>query len=486
MKYSFQFPHVSSRLLFQQPYIMGKLWILSFFIPLMIRAIPEILAGAFPVGYDAISAYLPIMLDYGRGNLSGFHPMIGGWLIYGILGAAYSTSHLDPVLIIKVTAPIIYGLLGLSEYYFARNSLQWSQKKSFFFVLISSVYFVLLRMSWDLFSNTFGLSLLLVGITIGRNIATSKRAIIYSALVWLVTLTHLLVGTILVGIIAIDLAKSRDQRTRRLVCAIPGVTQYVLSLIGIQLLGVSFLEANGLGVQPVGAYAFPFYIFLPLLPLAAFGLSRVTSPPLKYWLLLCCIGIFFAGTPIAISHQIVEPDRWAFMMSLPLLAFAVEGLARSWSFPSFSPVRKLSGAWVLLILVFGISYIALPAQEAFPYYQFLSPTSMLQSSIPIQDSQALVNDITWLSNNIPKGAVFMTHHAMYGWAREYFHSQNPVVTYGPGTSLKDALAQTLAYGYTDIYTIWWINGRGWYGEAYVPSGFIEEHTQGEMAVYHYA
>src|SRR5713226_9737751 len=35
--------------------------LLAFLIPLGIRAIPEIIAGPYPIGYDSIASYVPLM-----------------------------------------------------------------------------------------------------------------------------------------------------------------------------------------------------------------------------------------------------------------------------------------------------------------------------------------------------------------------------------------------------------------------------------------
>lgn len=170
-------------------------------------------------------------------------------------------------------------------------------------------------------------------------------------------------------------------------------------------------------------------------------------------------------------------------MSLPLAIYAVQGIGVTLPSLGIRFSRFLSIGSLLVILLLGSSYLVLPAQQALPYYRFFSPTSMLQSTVPVQNSQDLANAIIWLSNNIPAGAVFMTPHPMYGWAREFFHARNVILDFSAETNLSGALAQTLAKGYTEIYTVWWINGLGWYGDPNVPLGFVTMHVDGEMAVY---
>ncbi len=455
-------------------------------IPLSIRAIPELLAGPYPIGYDTITSYVPAMLDWKSGNLSGFHPIIGGWLIVGLLGVAKILTNADPLIIIKVAGPLLYGLLGYSEYYLARNALHWSNQRSFSLVLVASVYFVLMRMSMDLLGNILAMSLLLIAIakTDVSKIASSHRySVAYSLLVWLVALTHLLVGTILIAILSLEAIRSRRYAPRILLCITPAILEVSVSLVGMQLLGVSLTQGNGPTVDSLYSSVFPVYAFLPLLPLAFVGYRRLSNSAVSSWLLICCVGLIATCSPASISHEVVQPDRWSFMMSLPLAIYAVQGIGVTLPSLGIRFSRLLSIGSLLVILLLGSSYLILPAQQAFPYYRFFSPTSMLQSTVPVQNSQDLANAIIWLSNNIPAGAVFMTPHPMYGWAREFFHARNVILDFSAETNLSGALAQTLAKGYTQIYTVWWINGLGWYGDQNVPLGFVTIHVDGEMAVY---
>ncbi|HEY4823050.1 MAG TPA: hypothetical protein VIH83_05130 [Candidatus Bathyarchaeia archaeon] len=41
----------------------------AFLIPLMVRAIPEILVGPYPVGFDTIAFYVPNTLDWAMGKI---------------------------------------------------------------------------------------------------------------------------------------------------------------------------------------------------------------------------------------------------------------------------------------------------------------------------------------------------------------------------------------------------------------------------------
>ncbi len=208
------------------------------------------------------------------------------------------------------------------------RGLRWDQKKSLELVLISSIYFVSLRVSLDLLRNTLGVSLLLFALAASRNIKNRQSAIAFSALALLVTATHLLVATLLLALILVDVIRSRDQRVRKMLCAIPSLAAYLLSLVEIQLLGVGIFVEQTPSLQSLFVYGFRLYIFLPLIPLAYYGLTDFPHGPMKNWLLICVAGLIIGTTPVAVSSALVDPYCWSLLMFVPVLVLATQGLAR--------------------------------------------------------------------------------------------------------------------------------------------------------------
>src|SRR5690242_8534433 len=124
-----------------------RLGVASFLLPLLIRSIPQIIAGPYPIGYDTINAYVPFMLDWKVGTFNQTD-LSGGWLLLVILGTWEKFVGADPIETIIIVGPLLYGFLGWSLFGFARGRLSWSQNKSFSTVILSSLYFTSLRLSW--------------------------------------------------------------------------------------------------------------------------------------------------------------------------------------------------------------------------------------------------------------------------------------------------------------------------------------------------
>jgi hypothetical protein len=134
-----------------------------------------------------------------------------------------------------------------------------------------------------------------------------------------------------------------------------------------------------------------------------------------------------------------------------------------------------------------ILYIALPAQQAMPYYATfpsLLPTSMVQDTVPLSDMQSLKVTLEFAAENMGPGTVLITHQAIYGWARAYLPLEAHILNYAYSTPL-DGVQMAKESGYSSVLMIWWINGAGWHGQPTVPSGFVPLLEHGNIALYAY-
>lgn len=95
------------------------------------------------------------------GEIVSFHTAS---LVFALLGSAAVVTGAEPFAITKATAPLFYGLLGFSVYYLGRRGLQWDAKSSLPLVLVTTLYFVPLRFSWDMYKNLLGLAFFFLAI----------------------------------------------------------------------------------------------------------------------------------------------------------------------------------------------------------------------------------------------------------------------------------------------------------------------------------
>lgn len=147
------------------------------------------------------------------------------------------------------------------------------------------------------------------------------------------------------------------------------------------------------------------------------------------------------------------------------------------------------------------SYLTTYPENAYPYFSSYNSylgyiqSSMLQNSISLKDTQATVELIKWLDVNFDNASVFIVHEAFYNWAIIYFSHKSSLISIGEEDlsqpsrqttlqSIVSASSNAVEKGYK-AYTIWWKNGKGWYGIPQLPSDFIEAKASGDMALYLY-
>src|SRR3989441_4098729 len=117
----------------------------AFLLPLFIRSIPEILVGPYPIGWDTIAFYVPNTLDWAAGK-AGFIEILGtAPLMYMISVPIYLLTRVNPVWIFKIMGPVLYGCMAWALYRFLRVSLSWQGRQALGGVLLTSLYFVTLR-----------------------------------------------------------------------------------------------------------------------------------------------------------------------------------------------------------------------------------------------------------------------------------------------------------------------------------------------------
>ncbi len=100
-----------------------RFWLAAFIIPLVIRAIPEILVGPYQVGWDTIAFYVPNTLDFATGKL-GWVTLLGtAPLLYLISVAIYVLTRANPVWTFKIMGPVLYGTMMLALFRFLKVGL---------------------------------------------------------------------------------------------------------------------------------------------------------------------------------------------------------------------------------------------------------------------------------------------------------------------------------------------------------------------------
>lgn len=471
--------------------------LLAFLIPLAVRAVPEILMGPYIVGFDTVGYYIPNVLMWMREGVNFWEYVATAPLFYAILMGLTSLG-IPLTLTLKIMPPLLHGFLALAIYFYASKVLVWSYKKSLFVALLATLYFVALRVSWDMLRNELGLVLLFMTlILLQKDGEEWKHYALLSISMIFVVLAHQLVAVIMFAVTAVTIVRmlftKRHVEARSLVVtSVPATLLFFLIVYANYMISPRFAVVSGFpGMKSEGWLAlfgfasypdmvvstlgFLLYCCLPLLPFALMGARRLNNLQIKSW---------FLWSLVAICSPIIIPDafipggyRWTLMLVFPMSFYAVEALIRF-----KSNTRRLLVVFVLLALTTG--FVIVPYDRAFPYYTLFPyrvPSSMLQNTVPLSDCGDTVNALQWLKSNMHDGARLLTHDAFHGWGLLVLGTDQ-IIPYGYENPEGVAL-EALQDGYNPLYLIWWTDGNGWHGQPTVPSSFKEVYKSGRIAVF---
>jgi len=473
----------------------------AFLIPLVMRVVPEVLMGSCIVGFDPIAYYVPIVYSWVRHGVDFWNFVAAVPLLYCVLTLP-TFFGVDLMFTMKVVGPLLHGFLSLAVYGFASRTLGWSPKKSFFATLFVTLYFVALRISWDLLRTELALIFLFITLTMLDRDFNDWKKLVLPLIMILVTLSHELVTVIMLVVVAAMVLRSFFEKdyvkTRGLVLAsLPAALLFLFVFYAkcrvssgefvIRLVSFPGKESDGwLSLFGFSSYpdmalnmaGFLLYCHLLLLPLAIKGAKFLKNFQIRSWTLWSLGAILF---PVVSQSAEFGGYRWTLMLTYPLSFYAMEALTNI----------KLNYRRLLLLSTIGmftVGFMTLPYNYGFPYfaipqYHVYIPSSMLQNTIPMSDCRDTVNALRWLKNDMNGGARLLTHRVFYGWALLML-DEDQIMHYEYGNP-KEVARDVAQLGYDEIYLIWWVNGSGWHGQPTVSSSFKEVYRSGRIAIYVY-
>lgn len=479
-----------------------KFLLLSAAIPLIIRTIPEILAGPWPLGFDTVWTYAPFVRDVEtkglQSSLQGVMDQQVAPLMYVLLGLAATFTQAAPFVITKATAPLLHGFIGFTIYFFGRRGLRWAPQRSLLLVVVSTLYFVPLRFSWDMYKNTLGYGFFLLALSDLGRVSVRRggpSVLLFAALSILASeLTAVLLGaTALVLVVWARVKGRRWDIASATVASTGGIALLYYSHVLVRpvlpatplarLSPQSGFLYNYVGSN-VDAYVYPalFDVYV-----SVFALTALMFAPILW---LAVMGRFPEKRVLASSlvlgvgsfSLLVSPfaaipawNRWLYMLVFPGLIFATAGILR---------LNRRAQVIVVALLVFmGATFVAMPNDLALPYYtspqtlRFIPP-NLLRNTVGIQDSPDVVTVLEWLDDQGIPRAVCVANIWFVGWAKLYLDSM-PVYEFVN----RNEVDRGNFSDYDRVFTVYWAVGKGGYQSEQVPSGATQLFSIDRVAIY---
>jgi len=405
-------------------------YLIIFSIAVLVRVIPELEALPYPIGYDVINYYLPVLVNFDNHWASASNQFP---LYVMLLHVIISITHIDPRLVVTATAVFIFGLFSVVVYSIAKNNFHLSNYQSIFLSFFVIFQVSVLRTSWDLHKDMLALTIILYCLSYLGTISNASKRILLTILPlsiisvlsdrmigFLLTLVYILYSlvkrermiailtTVTTIIFAVGLINSIDTITSNIMLgsASNGSKDALQQSYNSLNLGVLFLVMCGI-----------------LLPAGVIGFMKAKVTILKIPLIISLVGSFtwiiYPGTSALL------PDRWIIIFSIFLSIFSGYGFITLIENKRIAiSHKKLVNYLVILIpfLFLGFVFAMSPNGSYLnlyglfhEYLHYYDPMTMQYNSISIPESESLVSLIDWFNHNTPSGSLIMGSKHLRGW-----------------------------------------------------------------------
>lgn len=425
---------------------------------LVLRGIPELLVASYPVGYETIAWYAPIITKFHEMTLTDvfvktFH---GGPLFYVFMWLVSTISGAHAFLLLKIVGPVLYGCLAAAFFLFLRRGLGLEWRMAFVASLLMVFQVAALRIAWDRFRNVLGLVFVFAALSMLRSESSKLRWPLVAGLAILTTISREYIGVVLfVAVLGFTFVAKKD-RFRSFLSLVPamivfGVMVFPSKLWSSYVLTGFYSSESFLWLVQDVVFIF-LACYLPLLPFVLGGFERNKMlDSLVGFLLASSFGVVLIPRFAVPGYQ-----RWLMLLVFPFCIYAVLGLKR---FGLFG--RKNFMKLVMVLLVFGL--IGLGYSTGVFSYVGMLPNSyvavnLVQSSIAWDRLDDVRDVLGWLDRNAPANSSLLAEERFYGWALIYLRRANgdiQVIPYGANSLPWFALERILDDGFRWIYLIWY-------------------------------
>jgi hypothetical protein len=504
-------------------------FVLCFILGFVVRLIPEIISYPHPIGFDTVGYAAIIGKGTVRHRLSS---MFSTWLFYAILTPIYEITKIDPFLLVKLAAPILYALNVCGIYYFSSKTLGWEPKKSFFAAFLFTFQLASLRVSWDLYRNILGMAMILFTLPWIREIETKKGFFCFVLLSILSVFSHEYTSVIMLftvlSLMVKDFLKGERARGFKISAAIfPALVIFLIIVIGSSQIfyslplyagdnvinttqpishpGNLFFLVNYLKISsPIENY--PTYIHLISHVFSLFALLYLIYTPLiltgffrnkilDSWTMLLIVGSF--NSVIMPFFALDLWNRWMFLLVYPFTFYIANGVekvvkSRDIELSRIRGVkvskRAVSGILVSTVLL-GLVFTSTPlfygksGVFSIPTTYLYFPSSMLHNTIPLQDVEGTVESINWLNENMTSNSCVLVHHAFLPWTSIHLDEEYTIIYYV--REVEKALNVALEeQEFNTVYIVWWNENIGWY-DINIPEHFKQIFYSDRISVFKY-
>ena len=402
-------------------------YLIVFSVAVILRLVPEILAFPYPIGYDVINYYFPILKNFDDHWISVSNQFP---LYIVLLHAITSIFHIDPRVVITASAVLIFGSFSLVIHSIARNIFHLSNYQSIFLSLFVIFQVSVLRTSWDLHKDMLALTITLYCLSYLDSISNVSKRIMLTILPLSIVsvLSDRMIGFLLISVYILYSLVKRE----RMIAILVTITSIIFAIglfnsIDIMTNNIMLGGAENDALQQSYNSLNLGILFLVmcgiLLPTGVIGFMKSKNIILKIPLIISLIGSF--TWIIYPNTSALLPDRWIIIFSIFLSIFSGYGIVTLIESKRIAiSHKKLNNYLVILIpfLFLGSVFATSPNGSYLNFYglfheyvHYYDPMTMQYNSISIPESESLLSLIDWMNNNTPSGSIIMGSKHLRGW-----------------------------------------------------------------------
>ena len=434
--------HTQSVLTFRLFASERRVALILFALCLTLRAIPELTAYPYPIGYDVVNYYIPTLANFGEkwSSVATQFPLYVILLDFVKIVTGFSAQS-----VVVGVAITMAGFFGISLFYIGRTILKLGIAQSAFLALFVVFQVSTLRTMWDLHKDIFALTTMLFALSlIARKDTTFRTFVLAIALAILTVSMDKMIGILF----CVSLATYTIMNRRKSVIQITALSTglfLVLMLIGYETSHTTSAISNN-SISESTSYEFYntanlgilFIVLSGLIAApAAIGFFAMKNNMLKIPLIVSLVGSL---SWLVFPHDSsLAADRWIILASIFLSVFAGYGILRLVKNLGQRFTAIVAGSILGAFAIIGLAYSLLPYDSSFILYSAASsntgkfmPPTMQFNSLDIKDNHNLVSSIAWLNENTEQDAIIVGEKHWRGFmdlyledARSYKSSDYP-------------------------------------------------------------
>jgi hypothetical protein len=420
--------------------------LIVFSISIILRLIPEIIALPYPIGYDVINYYLPILIDFDDHWRSASNQFP---LYVLLLHAIRAVSQIDPRIVITGSIVLIFGLFSLVLYSIAKNIFHLNNFQSIFLSTFVIFQVSLLRTSWDLHKDMLALTITLFCLLYLARISNLSKKVIYTILPLSIisVLSDRMIGFLLSSSFIVYSIIKKERMTA-ILAIVTSVIFGAALFANFDIIRNNIIVGSGENdtshqlYNPLNLVVLFLVMSGILLPAGLVGITKSKNIILKIPLIISLVGSF--SWIIFPNTSGFLPDRWIVIFSVFLSIFSGYGFVTliENKYIAISH-KKLNNYLVILIpFMFLGSVFATSPNNSYlniygvfhAYIGHYGPLTMQYNSISLPESRSLLSLIEWINYNTPEGSIIMGSKHLRGWMelelenRTYLFSDNITAT----------------------------------------------------------